>query len=81
LIVAYVTGDDLLYRTDEMLTSTRGLPSHSDGLNDAVKLHKNTASFIGDRKRIVSAHTYLCARAIRKGLDEGADIIICDSLY
>jgi hypothetical protein len=62
---------------DEILKEN-GLVPHLDELNPNVKLAKNTDNFFGDpNKPIVSANAYLGARAIKKGLDEGADIICC----
>lgn len=44
-----------------------------------VQLAKDTVSFLDDRNGmpIVSANAYLGGRAIKRGLQEGADIIIC----
>ena len=80
LTVAYVEGDDVLDRAYEILgTSTEEKLEHLDKVNANVQLAKDTKAFLDDRERmpIVSANAYLGVRAIRRGLDEGADIIIC----
>jgi hypothetical protein len=52
---------------------------HLDSENPDVVFHETTASVTHDwsSRHIVSANAYTGARAIKKGLDEGADIIIC----
>lgn len=54
-------------------------PRHLDADNQDVELAKDTLSFLDDKDAmpIVSANAYLGFRAIRRGLDEGADIVIC----
>ncbi|KAK0250279.1 hypothetical protein LTS09_014560 [Friedmanniomyces endolithicus] len=80
LTVAYVHGDDLLHKVHDLLSRDEGggLP-HLDRENAHVKLEKDTDVFLDhpDTMPIVSAHAYLGMRAIKRGLDEGADIIIC----
>ncbi|KAK0844899.1 hypothetical protein LTR03_007749 [Friedmanniomyces endolithicus] len=80
LTVAYVHGDDLLHKVHDLLSrdESGGLP-HLDRDNAHVKLEKDTDVFLDhpDTMPIVSAHAYLGMRAIKRGLDEGADIIIC----
>ena len=81
LTVAYVQGDDVLDRAYEILgTSSQDekLP-HLDKENANIQLAKDTKAFLDDQggMPIVSANAYLGIRAIRKGLEEGADIIIC----
>lgn len=48
-------------------------------MNANVKLIKDTKAFLSDKGRmpIVSANAYLGIRAVKRGLEEGADIIIC----
>lgn len=79
LRVAYVDGDDLMPRIQELLRrDARGRLPHLDVENEAVQLAKGTDSFLEDpNKQIVAANAYLGCRAIRRGLEEGADIIIC----
>ena len=80
LTVAYVEGDDLLDRAYEILGSaTEEKLPHLDDENANVQLVKDTKMFLAEKKTmpIVSANAYLGVRAIRRGLDEGADIIIC----
>lgn len=52
---------------------------HLDNANKGVHLDKNTLAFLDhpDEMPIVTANAYLGYRAIKRGLDEGADIIIC----
>ncbi|EPS37536.1 hypothetical protein H072_8753 [Dactylellina haptotyla CBS 200.50] len=75
LKVAYVSGDNLLPVANDLLKE--GALPHLDADNSAVKLAKNTLSFLDDKyKPIVSANAYLGAREIAQGLEAGADIII-----
>ncbi|KAF2494654.1 DUF1446-domain-containing protein [Lophium mytilinum] len=77
LTVAYVVGDNLMDSIEDILKDG-GLVPHLDELNPNVKLAKDTDNFVGNpNKPIVSANAYLGARAIKKGLDEGADLIMC----
>ena len=52
---------------------------HLDKQNSNVQLAADTKAFLDDQKTmpIVSANAYLGIRAIKRGLEEGADIIIC----
>ncbi|KIX08077.1 uncharacterized protein Z518_02732 [Rhinocladiella mackenziei CBS 650.93] len=78
LKVAYVSGDDLKEEVKSNLEKTGKLPQHLDGENDQVTLAENAAALLDTKgKPIVSAHAYLGARAIVKGLELGADVIIC----
>lgn len=75
LTVAYVSGDDLMDRIEPLLNA--GL-KHLDSENGDVTLPSSVTDFRGNPdKPIVSANAYLGARAIVKGLEAGADIIIC----
>ena len=49
------------------------------GLDELGVSMENTDIFLSERERnrIVSANAYLGGRAIRRGLEEGADIVIC----
>ncbi|KAI1331490.1 DUF1446-domain-containing protein [Xylariaceae sp. FL0255] len=79
LRIAYVDGDDLLLEVHRLVKpDSQGKLPHFDSPNNAVKLAKDTDNFLEDpNKKIVAANAYLGCRAIRRGLDEGADIIIC----
>ncbi|KAK8017415.1 hypothetical protein PG993_013741 [Apiospora rasikravindrae] len=79
LKIAWVEGDDLLPDIREILRpDARGRLPHLDAENPEVKLPDDTANFLDDpRKKIVAANAYLGGRAIRAGLDAGADIVIC----
>jgi hypothetical protein len=75
LKVAWVSGDNLLPNATELL---RAHMKHLDAANPKVKLEQDTDNFLDDPKKpLVSCNAYLGARAITKGLQEGADIIIC----
>lgn len=77
--IAYVEGDNVLPRIQALLKpdAASRLP-HLDGTNPSVRLAKDTATFLSDPgKPIVSANAYLGGRAIRRGLEAGADVIIC----
>jgi hypothetical protein len=76
LKVAYVEGDNLMHKIDDILEDAL---AHLDHENSNVQLAKDTQRFLQDRKRmpVISANAYLGGRAIRRGLEEGADIIIC----
>lgn len=78
LKVAYVYGDDLMQEIRSGLERTGKLPQHLDEENEHVSLAQNATALLDlDGKPIVSAHAYLGARAIVKGLELGADVIIC----
>jgi hypothetical protein len=80
LSVAFVDGDNLLPRIHDIMTKAKSSPlTHLDHQNTNVQLAKDSLSFLDDPENmpIVTANAYLGYRAIRKGLDEGADIIIC----
>ncbi|KAJ5710606.1 hypothetical protein N7488_004762 [Penicillium malachiteum] len=78
LVVAYIDGDCLMNKVDDLLKPTNGKLPHLDLNNPEVRLASNATSFLGDHKRpIISANAYLGIRAITAGLRQGADIIIC----
>ena len=79
LKVAYVSGDDLLPILGDNLASLKEtLPPHIDSDNPDIKLPWNILDPEKDKTvPLVAASAYLGARAIVKGLREGADIIIC----
>ncbi|RYC61326.1 hypothetical protein CHU98_g4903 [Xylaria longipes] len=79
LKIAYVEGDDLLPVVHDIVKPDgSGQLPHFDSTNNEVKLAKDTDNFLQDpNKRIVAANAYLGCRAIRFGLEHGADIIIC----
>jgi hypothetical protein len=57
--------------------------SHLDSENPDVVLHETTTPVTQEwsSRHIFSANAYTGARAIKKGLDEGADIIICKCYF
>ena len=80
LKVGYVSGDDAMDLVLQRLDAGEGLFEHLDFEKQFLSSpHK---SFLEDpKKKIVSAHAYLGARAIRLGLEAGADIIICNAIH
>ncbi|KAK1248916.1 hypothetical protein MKX08_007136 [Trichoderma sp. CBMAI-0020] len=76
LRVGYVEGDNLIHQVHHLISKSL---AHLDGTNPDVQYTKDTASFLESPKEmpIVAANAYLGYRAIKKGLDEGADILIC----
>lgn len=78
LEIAYVEGDDLLPRISDLLEKSERL-SHLDSINPNVQLVPDSDTFMHDPENmpIVSANAYLGIRAIKRGLEQGADIIIC----
>jgi len=78
LKIAYVFGDDLLQEVKTELQETGKLPLHLDGENDKISLAENATALLDTKgKPIVSANAYLGARGIVKGLELGADVVIC----
>ncbi|KAJ8129126.1 hypothetical protein O1611_g4503 [Lasiodiplodia mahajangana] len=79
LKIAYVEGDNLLPVVHDIVKPDgHGRLPHFDSSNSQVKLAKDTDNFLQDpNKKIVAANAYLGCRAIRRGLEQGADIIIC----
>ncbi|KAI1125252.1 DUF1446-domain-containing protein [Nemania abortiva] len=79
LKIAYVEGDNLLAIVHDIIKpDSQGRLPHFDSPNSHVKLAKDTDNFLQDpNKKIVAANAYLGCRAIRRGLEQGADIVIC----
>ncbi|KAM5350017.1 hypothetical protein ACJ41O_006522 [Fusarium nematophilum] len=81
LIVAYVSGDDVMPKLGSFMPQQQqhALP-HLDSQNGRVTLTPESFSFAKESKgprEIVSANAYLGARAIYEGFRKGADIVIC----
>jgi hypothetical protein len=72
LNVAYVSGDNITGRVRSALKETGKLPK--SWIDMSGKNHRD-AKFNADE--VLAATCYLGARAIVKGLENGADIIIC----
>ena len=62
--IAYVTGDNLLPRLDDLLTAGIDLS------------HFETGEPLGDASRFISANAYLGCWGIVEALNQGADIVI-----
>ena len=77
LKVAAVTGDNLLPEVANILKASGKLP-HLDGSNRNIHFAKSIDAYVNLTDHpLVSANAYLGARGIVKGLELGADIIIC----
>lgn len=74
--IGWVSGDDI-YASLEEFTKI-GL-QHLDEADPEVILADETEIFLTETKTfsIASAHAYVGARGIKRGLDLGCDIIIC----
>jgi hypothetical protein len=80
LKVAYVDGDNLTSRAPTLLSDIRtGALGHLDHANTDIHLDKDTLTFLDhpDEMPVVTANAYIGYRAIKRGLDAGADIVIC----
>ncbi|KAF2808386.1 DUF1446-domain-containing protein [Mytilinidion resinicola] len=76
LTVAYVEDDNFLSVMKDIRKN--GLPPHLDSVNSEINFPRDTLNLLEDESRpVVSANAYLGAREIVKGLELGADIIIC----
>lgn len=77
LNIGYVQGDDLLPEMQSMLRDTGNLPPHLDP-EDTIQLAKNARAYVDQENHpLVAANAYVGARAIVKGLEAGAHIVIC----
>lgn len=72
LNVAYVSGDNIVGRVRSSLQETGKLPKSFQDINN--KNHED-AKFTAEE--VLACTAYIGARAIVKGLENGADIIIC----
>ncbi|KAI1274235.1 DUF1446 domain-containing protein [Xylaria sp. FL0933] len=80
LRVAYVEGDNMMHKVDGLRKHIKnGVYRHLDHENPDVQLAEASTSFLDDPTGmpVICANAYLGYRAIKRGLDEGADIIIC----
>lgn len=72
LTVAYVSGDNITGRVRSSLKDRGKLP---DSFQDLSKNDHRDATFTADQ--VLACTAYIGARAIVKGLENGADIVIC----
>ncbi|KAL9053100.1 MAG: hypothetical protein Q9162_004964 [Coniocarpon cinnabarinum] len=78
LKVGYVEGDNLTAEVKDLLKKSGDLPRHLDPEGHGIQLAKNAHDYLDTQnKPLVAAHAYLGARGIVRGLEQGADIIIC----
>ena len=78
LKVAYVYGDNLSAEVKAALESDKQLPRHLDSEIDHISPMENATALLDAKgKPLVCANAYLGSRAIVKGLEIGADVIIC----
>ncbi|KAG2412980.1 hypothetical protein HFD88_010539 [Aspergillus terreus] len=79
--VAYLSGDDLYPEVGPNMPTTKEKLQHLDSDNPSVVKSDLTFAFLHapDNRPVpmVSAHAYLGARGIVRGLKEGAQIVIC----
>lgn len=68
-----------MHKLPNLLKSGTGRLPHLDASNSKVSLDKDSLKYLSDPQgmRLVAANAYLGYRAIKQGLDAGADIIIC----
>jgi hypothetical protein len=68
-----------MHKVHHLLSNS--LVPHLDSSNKSVNLDRSVLSFLAPENKssmpIVTANAYLGYRAIKKGLDQGADIVIC----
>lgn len=75
--VGFVSGDDILEKFKSSLSN--GI-THLDNDNYAEFLTAETKGFLENPAdfKIISAHAYIGARGVKRALDLGCDIVICE---
>ncbi|KAL1889954.1 hypothetical protein Sste5346_008532 [Sporothrix stenoceras] len=75
LTCAFVSGDNMVGQVKKTLKSTGALPTTFQDIN--TKAHKSKAELGFGEDDVLACNAYIGARGIVKGLEAGADIIIC----
>ncbi|GFF95949.1 hypothetical protein IFM61606_07727 [Aspergillus udagawae] len=78
LTVAYVDGDNAIHKAQRIPADIKsGALTHLDGHNENVYLVKDSLEFLDhpETMLVVCANAYLGHRAVKAGLDQGADIM------
>ncbi|CAK7208038.1 hypothetical protein SEUCBS139899_010872 [Sporothrix eucalyptigena] len=75
LTCAWVSGDNMVGQVKQTLRDTGALPSTFQDINTSAHKSKKELGFNEDD--VLACNAYIGARGIVKGLEAGADIIIC----
>ncbi|CAK7230055.1 hypothetical protein SCUCBS95973_007444 [Sporothrix curviconia] len=75
LTCAWVSGDNMVGQVKQTLRDTGALPTTFQDINTSAHKTKKELGF--DEDDVLACNAYIGARGIVKGLEAGADIIIC----